>query len=267
MNNRIDTCFARLAAEKKKALVTFMTAGTPSLAATEKIVLEMLENGADIVEIGVPFSDPIAEGSVIQAASLDALARGTTLDGIFAIVKSLRTKTDAPLLLMMYVNTIFVYGTEKFFALCKKNGVDGVIVPDLPYEERDELLPTAEKYDVRNINLVSPTSENRIAEISANSRGFLYCVSSLGVTGERSAFSTDFDRFFDNIKTHVACPACVGFGISSPEQARRMAGYCDGVIVGSAVVRTARECRDGDFSPVGALVKTLRNALDTSDCR
>ncbi len=261
--NRITRCFDDLREQNKKALITFMTAGVPCLADTEEIVLQMLHHGANLVEIGVPFSDPIAEGGVIQRASKKALDAGTTLDGIFGMVQSLRKKTDAPLLLMMYVNTIFVYGTEKFFSNCREFGIDGVIVPDLPYEERDEIAPMAVKYGIFSINLVSPTSDDRIAEIAANSQGFLYCVSSLGVTGERSSFSTDFHAFFEKINRSVSCPACVGFGIAGPDQAKKMASYCDGVIVGSAVVRLADSCSEsGNYAPVGELVGSLRKALD-----
>lgn len=261
MKNRIERCFARLAAENKKALIAFMTAGFPNSDSTEEIVLEMLENGADMVEIGVPFSDPIAEGAVIQNASQRALDNGVTLDGIFESVRNIREKTDAPLLLMMYINTIFVYGTERFFSLCRENGIDGVIVPDLPYEERDEILPYAKKHGIININLVSPTSEDRIAEIAANSKGFLYCVSSAGVTGERSSFSTDFDDFFGKINKNASCPACVGFGISDTVQAAKMASYCDGIIVGSALVRLAGES-GGVPGKIGDFAGELKNAAN-----
>lgn len=259
--NRIDKRFEELKAEGSKALITFITAGDPDMDVTIKTALEMFENGADIIELGVPFSDPIAEGVTIQKSSLRSLKGGTTLDKIFGAVDEIRKKTDKPLILMMYLNTIFVYGTEKFFSLCKEKGVDGVIVPDMPYEEREEILPYAEKYGVHNINLVSPASHDRIKEIAANSGGFLYCVSSNGVTGVRSEFQTDFDEFFGIIRENAKCPCCVGFGISTPEQAAKMSSYCDGVIVGSAVVRIMEE--KGKESPkhVGEFVKTLSDAL------
>lgn len=261
MNNRIDLCFDALKKNGDKALITFVTAGDPDLVSTEKYVLSMFENGADIVELGVPFSDPIAEGVTIQKASLRSLNAGTTLDKIFTLVKCLREKTDKPLILMMYLNTIFVYGTEKFFRNCRDYQIDGVIVPDMPYEEKDEILETAEKYGVYNINLVAPTSHDRVSEIASNSHGFLYCVSSLGVTGTRSKFDTDFDEFFSLINKSVSCPACVGFGISSPEQAKKMSTYCDGVIVGSAIVKIIEKYGSNAADKVGEFVKSLKDAM------
>lgn len=261
MKNRIEICFEHLLKENKKALIAFITAGFPQADSTEKIVLEMLENGVDMVEIGVPFSDPIAEGAVIQRASYKSLENGTNLDNIFESVKNIRAKTNAPLLLMMYVNTIFAYGINRFFSHCKKNGIDAVIVPDLPYEERNEILPLAKKHGIININLAAPTSDKRISDIASNSEGFLYCVSSLGVTGERSNFSTDFESFFKKINDSASCPACLGFGISTPNQAKKMASYCDGIIVGSAIVRLAEECK-GDYSKIGNFVRLLKNSIN-----
>lgn len=261
MSNRIDRCFDSLKSDGKKALITFVTAGDPDMESTEKIVLSMFENGADIVELGVPFSDPIAEGVTIQKSSLRSLSKGTTLDMIFDLVKRIRQKTDKPLLLMMYLNTIFVYGKEKFFKNCKDCEIDGVIVPDMPYEERDEILDAANKYGIYNINLVAPTSHDRIAEIASNSGGFLYCVSSTGVTGTRTEFKTDFDEFFSLINKSVSCPACVGFGISSPEQASKMSKYCDGVIVGSAIVKIIEKYGEDSSYKVGEFVKSLKSAM------
>lgn len=261
MSNRIDRCFDSLKSNGKKALITFVTAGDPDMESTEKIVLSMFENGADIVELGVPFSDPIAEGVTIQKSSLRSLSKGTTLDMIFDLVKSIRQKTDKPLLLMMYLNTIFVYGKEKFFKNCKDCEIDGVIVPDMPYEERDEILDAANKYGIYNINLVAPTSHDRVSEIASNSDGFLYCVSSLGVTGTRTEFKTDFDEFFSLINKNVSCPACVGFGISSPEQASKMSKYCDGVIVGSAIVKIIEKYGEDSADKVGEFVKSLKSAM------
>lgn len=259
--NRIDKCFEELKAKGKKALVTFITAGDPDMETTEKTALKMFEKGADIIELGVPFSDPIAEGVTIQKSSLRSLGNGTTLDKIFVSVENIRKKTDKPLILMMYLNTIFVYGTDRFFSLCKEKGVDGVIVPDMPYEEREEILPYAEKYGVYNINLVSPASHERIKKIAADSKGFLYCVSSNGVTGVRSEFKTDFDEFFGIIKENAKCPCCVGFGISSPEQAEKMSRYCDGVIVGSAIVRIMEQNGANSPEPVGEFTESLAKVL------
>ena len=259
--NRIDKCFAELAANGRKALITFITAGDPDLETTEKTVLEMFDSGADIIELGVPFSDPIAEGVTIQKSSLRSLKNGTTLDHIFKTVENIRKKTDKPLLLMMYLNTIFVYGTDKFFSICKDKGIDGVIVPDMPYEERDELLPYATKYGIHTINLVSPASHERIRKIAADSKGFLYCVSSNGVTGVRSDFDTDFNAFFSLIKENASCPCCVGFGISSPEQAKQMSSYCDGVIVGSAIVKIMESEGADCVKHVGEFTKSLADAI------
>lgn len=257
--NRIENKFRELGGEK--ALITFVTAGDPDLETTKKLVLNMEKNGADLIEIGVPFSDPIAEGPTIQKASLRALKGGVTLVKIFDLVRELRRESDVPLLLMMYVNTIFRFGTERFFSLCRETGIDGVIVPDLPYEEKDELSSFAKKYGVKQISLVAPTSHDRIAEIAANAEGFLYCVSSTGVTGVRTEFKTDFDEFFGEIKKSAKIPCCVGFGISSPEQAKKMSSYCDGVIVGSGVVRIVEQYGADSVGRVGEFVASLKNAM------
>lgn len=260
MKNRIDSCFEQLKAKNEKALVTFVTAGDPDLETTEKLVLEMFDKGADIIELGVPFSDPIAEGKTIQLASQRSLRGGTTLDKIFDVVKSLRTKTDKPLLLMMYVNTIFKYGTEKFFRNCADFQIDGVIVPDLPFEERDEIQDTADKYGIYNINLVSPTSVDRVSMIAKESKGFLYVVSSLGVTGARSDITTDFDTLLAPLKDYDV-PCCIGFGISSPELAKKMSAYCDGVIVGSAIVNKIADSGRDSVPAVGEFVSALKAPL------
>ncbi|MGN0692332.1 MAG: tryptophan synthase subunit alpha [Oscillospiraceae bacterium] len=259
--NRIDKCFEDLKKQGKKALITFVTAGDPDLETTEKLVLEMFDKGADIIELGIPFSDPIAEGVTIQRASLRSLNNGTNLTKVFDTVKRIREKTDKPLLFMMYLNTIYVYGTERFFNECKEYGIDGVIIPDMPFEERDEVLEYSEKSGVVNINLVAPTSHGRIKEIASNSKGFLYCVSSTGVTGTRSSFSTDFDEFFGTINKYATCPCAVGFGISNPEQAKKMSSYCDGVIVGSAVVKLIEKSGRDSVTEVGAFVKSLKDGI------
>lgn len=259
--NRIEKCFSDLKERNEKALITFITAGDPSLEATERAVFEMFDNGADIIELGVPFSDPVAEGVTIQKSSLRSLKNGTNLTKIFETVKRIREKTEKPLILMMYINTIFVYGTDRFFADCKQYGIDGVIVPDMPFEERDEVQEYAEKYGVLNINLVAPTSRNRIEKIASESKGFLYCVSSTGVTGVRSGYTTDFEDFFGTIRKYAKCPCAVGFGISGPEQAKKMSGYCDGVIVGSAIVRIFEEKGADAPKAAGEFVKSLKEAI------
>ena len=260
MKNRIDSCFEQLKAKGEKALITFVTAGDPDMETTEKLVLEMFDKGADIIELGVPFSDPIAEGKTIQLASQRSLRGGTTLDKIFDMVRSLRTKTDKPLLLMMYVNTIFKYGTERFFKNCAELSIDGVIVPDLPFEERDEIQPAADKYGIYNINLVSPTSADRVSMIAKESKGFLYVVSSLGVTGTRSEITTDFSTLLAPLKDFDV-PACIGFGISDPKQAKKMSEYADGVIVGSAIVNKVADNGKDSIPAVGEFVAALKAPL------
>ncbi|MBQ6674933.1 MAG: tryptophan synthase subunit alpha [Ruminococcus sp.] len=262
MSNRIDTCFEQLKAKNEKALITFVTAGDPDMETTEKAVLKMLENGADIVELGVPFSDPIAEGPTIQKASLRSLSGGTTLDKIFDLVKALRQKTDKPLLLMMYINTIFKYGTERFFKTCQQAEIDGVIVPDMPFEERDEIQGTADKYGIYNINLVAPTSKERIKMIAEQSKGFVYVVSSLGVTGTRKEITTDFETLLSPFKEGSYCPYCIGFGISSPEQAKSISKYADGVIVGSAVVNIIAEQGKNSPEAVGEFTGKLKGSMN-----
>lgn len=260
--NRIDQKFADLKAAGKKALIPFITAGDSSLCLTEQLVLSLEKAGADLIELGVPFSDPIAEGPVIQAASERALAGGVTLVSIFELVKRLRTKTQIPILLMLYLNSIFGFGTERFFTLCLESGVDGVIVPDMPYEEREEIEPMAERFGVHSIRLLAPTSGERIEKIASGAKGFLYCVSSTGVTGVRNTFETDFGEFFGQIKQHAQVPCAVGFGISAPEQACKMKQYCDGVIVGSAIVKLVEEYAGHAEPHVYDFARSLRDALD-----
>ena len=260
--NKIDARLEQCKAEGRKALITFITAGDGGYDCTEKAVLEMAKNGADLIELGVPFSDPIAEGPVIQCASERSLRSGTTLVGIFDLVRRLRKETDVPLLLMMYLNTIFRFGTDRFFALCEECGIQGVIVPDMPYEEKDEIQGVATAHGVDNISLVTPASEDRIQMIASEATGFLYCVSSNGVTGVRSQFQTDFAPFFERIHKYAKVPCAVGFGISGPEAAREMSQYCDGVIVGSAVVRLVEQYGSDAPKEIGAFTKSLRDALD-----
>lgn len=260
--NRIDAKFAELKKAGKKALITYVTAGDGGYENTEKAVLAMEQNGADIIEIGVPFSDPIAEGIVIQEASLRALKAGTTLKGVFEMVRRLREKTDMPLLLMLYANTVYSKGAEHFFATCREVGIDGVIIPDMPFEEHGEFDAAADANGVYNISMVTPTSHERIAKIASQAKGFLYCVSSVGVTGVRSSFKTEFSEFFNEISASAACPYCVGFGIGNGETAAKMGAYCDGVIVGSAVVKRVGLGGEEGIAEVTALTRELRAGLD-----
>ena len=264
MTDRIAQMFAEKKRQGKKALITFVTAGDPDIAATQELVLAMERAGADLVELGVPFSDPVAEGPVIQAANIRALSGGLRTDDIFAAVTALRGKTQIPLVFLMYVNSIFRYGTDRFFDNCVRAGVDGVIVPDLPYEEKDELAPAARARGVKLISLVAPTSEERVARIAGDAEGFLYCVSSLGVTGVRSHFDTDFEEFFARVNRSVRVPTALGFGISGPEQVRSLKKYADGIIVGSAVVRLVGAAADAADAVrrVSDFTASLRRALD-----
>lgn len=264
MTDRIGAMFTKKKQAGQKALITFVTAGDPDIRTTEHLVLAMEKAGADMVELGVPFSDPVAEGPVIQAANIRALALGLRIDGIFGAVAHLRQKTQMPLVFLMYINSIFNYGVERFFARCAETGVDGVIIPDLPYEEKGEVAAPAAQNGVKLISMVAPTSHERIRKIAAQAEGFLYCVSSLGVTGTRSAFSTDFKSFFSLINQYTAVPTALGFGISTPEQACELKQYADGLIVGSAVVRQvgAAATPNEAVDKVSAFTSSLRAGID-----
>lgn len=260
--NRIDQKFAELEKKKQKALITFITAGDPNLETTKKLIFEMESKGADLIEIGIPFSDPIAEGHVILAASQRALNSGTNLEKVFEMVKEIRLKVQVPLLFMMYINTIFQFGKERFFDLCVDCGVDGVIVPDMPFEEKEEIRGVAEKAGVYSICLVTPTShQERIKKIAEGAKGFLYCVSSTGVTGVRDHFTTDFESFFGIIHQYSKIPTVIGFGISTSQQIVEVKDYCDGVVVGSAIVRIVGEGGQNSIQKVGRLVEELKNTL------
>lgn len=223
--------------KNKKAFIPFVLAGYPNLEATEKFILKMAEAGADLIEIGIPFSDPVAEGTVIQAASKVALSGNMTTNDIFYMAEKLKGKVNIPLVFMTYINPIFVYGKDKFFARCKQCNISGVIVADLPFEEKDEILAQANENDVEVISLIAPTSENRIGMIANEAQGFIYCVSSLGVTGVRKEIKIDIQSIVDTIRKYTDKPVAVGFGISTPQQAYDMAKIADGAIVGSAVIR------------------------------
>lgn len=264
MRNRIDDMFRKKAAEGGKALITFVTAGDPDLATTRRMVLEMERAGADLIELGVPYSDPIAEGPVIQAANVRALKNDVRMGTLFRMVEELRRQTQIPLVYLIYLNCVLQYGKDSCFARCSQAGVDGVIVPDLPYEESEELSDAASKHGVRLIRLVAPTSEDRIAQIAGKAEGFLYCVSSLGVTGVRSEFKTDFDRYFAAINRVKRTPTALGFGISTPEHVKALKGYADAIIVASAIVRrmAAADSADEAVKTVSDFVKELKAAVD-----
>jgi len=230
--NRIKDAF-----HNKKAFIAYLMAGDPNLAASAEYILTAQEAGADMVEIGIPFSDPIAEGEVIQAAGIRALAAGTRLDGVFDMVASIKDKMRIPMVFMTYLNPVFVYGYDRFFTKCAEIGICGIIIPDLPFEEQDEAKTAVVKHGIEIVTLVAPTSEKRIAQIAGNAEGFIYMVSSMGVTGVRSEITTDLSTIISEIKKYTDVPVAVGFGISTPEQARYFSKTADGIIVGSALVR------------------------------
>lgn len=262
--NRIEKKFKELKQNNKKALISFLTGGDPTLQDTIKIVKEMENRGADLIEIGIPYSDPIAEGPVIQQANARALKNDLKIHNIMDAVLELRKEVTVPIVYLLYFNCILQYGPEKFFLDCSKSGVDGVIIPDLPYEEQWEIEDIALKYNIDIITLVSPTSKERIEKIAKQARGFLYCVSSLGVTGVRKEFNTDFEEFFSYINKVTDIPKALGFGISTTEHVKKLKGYCDGLIIGSAIVKLIGESKDGDeaVSKVGDYIEDLRRALD-----
>ena len=208
--------------EGGKAFIPFVTCGDPDLETTAKIVREMAANGADLIELGIPFSDPTAEGPVIQGANIRALSGGVTTDKIFDFVRELRKDVSVPLVFMTYANVVFSYGAERFIGTCRQIGIDGLILPDLPYEEKDEFLPVCRKYGVDLISLIAPTSADRAAMIAKDADGFIYIVSSLGVTGERAQITTDISKLVSVIRENTSIPCAVGFGISTPEQAKSM---------------------------------------------
>ncbi len=223
--------------EGKKAFIGFLTAGDPTLEKTEEFVLEMERAGAALVELGIPFSDPIADGPVIQEANIRALSAGCTTDKIFDTVSSIRRKTEIPLVFLAYLNTLYKYGYDAFCKRCQECGVDGVILPDLPFEERGELVPIARKYDVDIITMVAPTSKERIQKMAADATGFIYVVSSMGVTGARSEIKTDIKEMVRIIRNVTDTPVAVGFGINTKEQVHQFSELSDGAIVGSAIVQ------------------------------
>ena len=244
-----------------KAFIPFITCGDPDLETTGKIIRALAENGADLIELGIPFSDPTAEGPVIQGANIRALSGGVTTDKIFDFVTGIRADVSVPLVFMTYANVVFSYGIERFAKRCAEIGIDGIILPDVPHEEKEEFAPACRKYGVDFISLIAPTSENRIAEIAKDAEGFLYVVSSLGVTGVRSEIQTDIRAITEKIRENTSVPCAIGFGISSPEQAKQMSQAADGVIVGSAIVKLIAEHGRNAAPAVGDYVKRMKQAI------
>ena len=244
-----------------KAFIPFLTGGDPTIDKTEEYIYKMVEAGADIIEIGIPFSDPIAEGPVIQEANIRALKNGATPERIFEMVERVRTKTQVPIVFLTYLNPVFNYGYDKFFARCKKAGVDGIIIPDMPFEEKGELAEEAKKNGVDIISLIAPTSANRIQMIAKEAQGYVYVVSSLGVTGMRSEIKTDLKSIIDLVKQATDVPAAVGFGINTPEQAAEISKISDGVIVGSAIVKIIEKYGENAANEVYNYVKEMKDAV------
>jgi tryptophan synthase alpha chain len=244
-----------------KAFIGFVTGGDPSIEKSYEFILKMIEAGADLIEIGVPFSDPVAEGPVIQNANIRALNGGATLQKIFELIARVREKSAVPLVILTYLNPVFHLGYAEFFKKCKKTGADGVIIPDLPFEERGEVIPYAEDSGVDLISLVAPTSKERIKEIAKAATGFVYIVSSMGVTGVRSEISANLSEIVGEIRAVSNVPAAVGFGINTTEQAAEIAKTADGVIVGSAIVKIIEKYGGGAGDYIYAYVKEMKEAI------
>lgn len=258
MNNKLQKVFDT---SNGKAFIGFITAGDPTADNTVNCILEMERAGVDLVEIGIPFSDPTAEGVVIQEANIRALKGGMTTDGAFDIVRRIREKTQIPLAFMTYANPVFHYGYDKFFAKCEELGVDAIIIPDLPFEEKREMEEPANAHNVALVSMIAPTSESRIQEIASEAKGFIYVVSSMGVTGVRSEIKTDVGAIVESIRKVTDVPCAVGFGISTPEQAKKMAAASDGAIVGSAIVKIVAQYGNDAPAEVYKYVKSMKEAV------
>ncbi|WP_372520752.1 tryptophan synthase subunit alpha [Candidatus Ruminimicrobiellum ovillum] len=255
--NRIESAF-----KNKKAFIPFITAGYPNINKTEDFIYKMVSAGADLIEIGIPFSDPVAEGPVIQESSQKALAAGTNLDNIFDLVKKVRKTVNIPLVFMTYVNPVFKYGYDNFFKQCSLIGIDGIIIPDLPYEEKNEISEYAKKYDIKIVSLIAPTSQQRIEDIAKEAEGFLYVVSSMGVTGVRTEIKTDLKSIVDSVKKVTSVPTAIGFGIHSPEQANKMSKISDGVIVGSAIIKIIKQYGTDADNYIYDYVKSMKDSMN-----
>ncbi len=244
-----------------KAFIPFITCGDPDLGTTAAVIRAAAANGADLIELGIPFSDPTAEGPVIQGANLRALSGGVTTDSVFDLVREVRRDVTIPLVFMTYANVVYSYGAERFLKNCADCGVDGLILPDVPFEEKEEFLSVTRRYGVDLISMIAPTSENRIAMIAREAEGFLYIVSSLGVTGVRSEIKTDLSSIISVVRKNTDIPCAVGFGISTPEQAYAMASISDGAIVGSAIIRLLEQYGTEAPEHVGNYIKKMKQAV------
>lgn len=255
--NRIDEKFKVLKQMNKKALIPYVTAGDPTIDKTEELILAIEAAGADIIEIGIPYSDPLADGPVIEAAGLRSLSNGFKLSKVFNCVKNIRVKSQVPLVFMLYYNTIFGYGRQRFIQQCVECGIDGLIIPDLPLEEQNEIETYLEGTHIHLIPLMAVTSKDRIPAIAKKAKGFIYCVSSLGVTGVRTSFDERVYDFLKDVKRHTDLPTCVGFGIASKQDIERFDQYADGCIVGSALVKKIYET-NADTNAVANFIKNLK---------
>lgn len=256
MSKKISDAFSN-----GKAFIGFITAGDPDLDTTKEIILQMEQAGCDLVEIGIPFSDPIAEGPVIQNANIRALKNKVTTDDVFAAVNDIKDTVHIPMVFMTYLNVLFKYGYDRFLQNAVNAGICGVIIPDLPYEEKDELQSVAKNYGVQVVSLIAPTSEERIKTIAADAEGFVYAVSSLGVTGVRSEIKTDLESITAAIKAATDVPVAIGFGINTPEQAKHYSSIADGVIVGSAIVKIIEKYGKDSPEKVFDYVKSMKDAM------
>lgn len=248
-----------------KAFIPFLTCGDPDLETTEKLICAIAEAGADLIELGIPFSDPTAEGPVIQEANLRALSAGTTTDKIFDMVRRVRKTVSIPMVFMTYANVIFSYGADRFLQTAAEIGMNGIIVPDVPFEEKQEFEPLCQKYGLDQISMIAPTSHDRIRAIAEQANGFLYCVSSLGVTGTRSSITTDIGAMVKLVKEVKDIPCAVGFGISTPEQAETMCRQADGAIVGSAIVKLIAQYGRDSVQPVADYVRSMKAACCSAE--
>lgn len=246
----------------KKTFIAFITCGDPNLDVTKEVIHEMVENGVDLIELGIPFSDPTAEGPVIQEANYRALKGGITTDKIFGFVKDLRKTISISLVFMTYSNVVFSYGSEKFSEKCKEVEIDGIILPDLPYEEKDEFYEVFKKNNIDLISMIAPTSEDRIKKIAKEAEGFIYIVSSLGVTGTRKNIDTNLEPIINAVRENSKIPAAIGFGISNAESAKKMANISDGIIIGSAIMKLIKEHGENSPKYVGKFVKEIKDAIN-----
>lgn len=255
--SRIKEAFAN-----GKAFIPFITCGYPSVEVSMKIITEMEKAGADLIELGIPFSDPTAEGPVIQDADAQALAAGVTTDKVFDMVEKLRQNVRIPMVFMTYANVVFSYGTERFAEKAAQVGIDGVILPDIPFEEKEEFSGIFKSFGLDMISFIAPTSRERISMIAKEADGFVYCVSSLGVTGVREKITTDIGEMVSIVKKNRDIPCAVGFGIATPEQAKEMARHTDGVIVGSAIVKLCEQYGEDSPTKVAEYVRSMKEAIN-----